>query len=397
MKDLFSMTTALFQIYFINHIKNTLRDEKFDKFISTNEFQIFNEKKIPLTLIRILLKKYDNGTVRTKLVLHSNLQIERYFQKLIHFYIPVFGIMFKMSLVENSSSFASFPPEFIRSFHLDEIGPHGHSARFVFGHSFWSSLQAYAWWKEKNPLFLDPDLNLYELIYASFFHDIAKAMDCNVTCLQNTCFLDTYAKNKYEGKSHRIHPEYSGDILLGKKGFDMLCDFKSGPWHFSKQFFTVRSLDQRTVALTAYMHWEFGNINCIITNANGDEKKISKAFETYLTKFVHYCKIVETCPSIPLLKKCILVSLTDICAGAVPSICNTDCLNMDFIFSDVQGRIWKKHEIFFLTYLFFRSPKFLNPFYKSKEIWKNQLNDHYLLIYNRLLLEAKKLDAFFLS
>ena len=194
----------------------------------------------------------------------------------------------------------------------DNILYQSHSGNLL-EHSQWSALHIIHWKLENNDLMNDVHLNT--AIISAFFHDIGKAGDCHKTCEGNYCWLDMYNENKYQGKGDMTHPEYSGDIILGKHKFKLTCDNCNNKdkcnLNISK---LIKELDSSVnichVALAAYMHWEFGKINTFT-----DESSYLQMIINYIKTFMDYCEQLNLHPEEKLLKLCIVVSCADISSG----------------------------------------------------------------------------------
>uniref|UniRef100_A0A6C0KPT3 HD/PDEase domain-containing protein n=1 Tax=viral metagenome TaxID=1070528 RepID=A0A6C0KPT3_9ZZZZ len=184
-------------------------------------------------------------------------------------------------------------------------------------HSQWAALQILKWNYEGNVLVKGLDLNT--LVISAFFHDIGKGGDCVKSCSPNECWLDIYAPDKYNREGDPAHPKYSGNLLLGKSLFFTNCSCM-----LDKCGINIKDLiesefpaiDIRVVALTAYMHWEFGKINMPFDWETGVENPMICRLNAYIKKYVEYCKLCQLNPkNITYLKMCIAVSCADISAG----------------------------------------------------------------------------------
>lgn len=169
-------------------------------------------------------------------------------------------------------------------------------------HSQWTAYQIKKWSEEKSAILEGVDLNT--AIVAAFFHDIGKGGDC---------IFDMYSAEKYNSKGDRSHPINCGDILMGTSKF-FICDgTKKGdeiniPKLIKDNF---PDLDINKLALAAYMHWEFGEINRAKTDA-----EVVTAAEAYLKKFKDSVSKVGLKANLELLKLCIAVSCADIAGSS---------------------------------------------------------------------------------
>ena len=199
----------------------------------------------------------------------------------------------------------------------------GHGGN-LFEHSQWAALQIVVWLKKGEPMVKEYLDNFHEhsgrrqkqfdlLLLAGFLHDVGKAGDC---------IFDMYSKHKYHGdeKGDAVHPQHCGEMLLGHTAFHYGCGrkakgqmvqkFKIRPkiksW-FPQHRFTRRDLN--TLALAAFMHWEFGRLNI----EKREWGQITN--EEYVTTFKAECARCNLAPTTELLQMCIIVSCTDISAG----------------------------------------------------------------------------------
>ena len=185
-----------------------------------------------------------------------------------------------------------------------------HHSGDLFQHSQWSALQIIKWNIDGDEVV--EDLDMKTAIISAFFHDIGKGGDCIETCIKTMCWFDMYSSKKYNNGHDSIHPTYSGDMILGKIEFKINCDSC-----VSDCSINIKSLIEETfpdvsikqVALSAYMHWEFGKLN--INDKKSDNDKIIN----YFINFNTYCKLCDLEPSEYLLRLCIAVSCADITAG----------------------------------------------------------------------------------
>ena len=168
----------------------------------------------------------------------------------------------------------------------------------LFAHSQWSALQIIKWFDDDDKII--DNLNLNETVLCAFFHDIGKGYDC---------LFNMYDSQKYDKKGDHVHPDYCGDVILGKIELQK-CD-GTGKKINIKEFFTTNfnHYDIKHIALTAYMHWEFGKLNI------GDDEYLSFRVFGYLHTFFQTCLKLELDPTEYLLKLCIAVACADITAS----------------------------------------------------------------------------------
>ena len=182
-------------------------------------------------------------------------------------------------------------------------------------HSQWSALQILKWGLENDEVMEGVDLET--AIVAAFFHDIGKGGDCISTCTDRMCWFDMYAEHKYDKKGELEHIVYSGDMLLGKRMFKADCDgCKSNCTIDIRQLIqqVFRTVDVNQVALAAYMHYAFGELN---KTAYPPKPQIPMdvKISAYFTEFVNACHKCDLEPTLGMLKLCIAVSSADITAG----------------------------------------------------------------------------------
>jgi len=186
-------------------------------------------------------------------------------------------------------------------------------------HSQWAALQIMKWNHEGNSL--TEGMDITTLVVSAFFHDIGKAGDCITTCSAETheCWHDMYAVDKYDKQGDPVHPSYCGDLILGKKMFYTDCKCMGDECGINIKTMIedeFPSIDIRVVALTAYMHWEFGKLNMPVDWSTGLENPMICRLNTYMKEYVKWCKVCGLEPTnITYLKLCIAVSCADIAAG----------------------------------------------------------------------------------
>lgn len=190
----------------------------------------------------------------------------------------------------------------------------------LFDHSQWAALQILQW----NTAGVDimEGVDFLTAYVSAFFHDIGKGGDCieneKIVNGKLVRWRDMYSPDKYAKQGEQLHPEFSGDMILGLRPFYFNCS------SYDKINFRIiiktlfPDIDIQAVALSAYMHWEFGKLN--IGSASLEEK-----MNQYYKTFVFYCEKCKLEPSLALLKLCIAVSCADIAAGTnsrlLPSVC----------------------------------------------------------------------------
>ena len=196
----------------------------------------------------------------------------------------------------------------------------------LFEHSQWCALQIIDWFKNKDPLI--ENLDLETCIISAFFHDIGKGYDC---------IYNIYDKKKYNGKDHNIHTKYSGDIILGLLNAKVCENVYTISFNIRKLInLYFPNVNIKDIALAAYMHWEFGrNIS------------LEQTYYKYVKKFIKYSLRVgytlNQIPSLlPQLKLCIITSCADIASGT-----NIRLLNYDIVAEQKypNNDIWIKYHI----------------------------------------------------
>lgn len=192
-------------------------------------------------------------------------------------------------------------------------------------HSQWTALQIKKWKKQNDPIV--KDINVYLAMITAFFHDIGKGGDCNFLLYEGA------EKKKYDGKGDAVHPEFSGDMILGLKKFYVCPETsENSEDNKSKKEINIRKLVEsffpttelqingnldytiKTVAFVAYMHWEFGKLN--IKKGKDDERSEEEykqfTFKVYMDLFMKIAKKLQIKPTTDLLKLTIAVSCADI-------------------------------------------------------------------------------------
>jgi hypothetical protein len=173
----------------------------------------------------------------------------------------------------------------------------------LFAHSQWSALQVLEWFKTND--ILVEGLDLVTCIVASFFHDIGKGGDC---------YYDMYSDNKYHNKGDESHPEYSGHMILGRIEFNRCQKANNTSLKINELIKTYFiNVDIREIALSGYMHWEFGKLNYT-------SPSIEERYYNYVKTFIKYAREVGydniSTHLLSQLKLCILVGCADIAAGS---------------------------------------------------------------------------------
>ena len=177
-------------------------------------------------------------------------------------------------------------------------------------HSQWTALYILLWFKDKN--IITEGLDELTCVLSAFFHDIGKASDC---------VYDMYSNEKYEGKGEQVHPEHSGDIIMGTRELKN-CE-KNISINLIKLISNFPNVNIVDIALSAYMHWEFGRINIPLDKHivfYTEEEKLEYKYSRYFSTFMDYVNKLNISPIksnlLYLLKLCIIVSCADIAAGS---------------------------------------------------------------------------------
>lgn len=243
-----------------------------------------------------------------------------------------------------------------------------HASQNVLAHSWWTAEYIHQWFIEKDPW--TRGLNQRLAVICGFFHDIAKASECNKSCVNKKCWIDAYAAKNYGGKGDRVHPWVSGMILLGKLPFVSNC--KTGETLDIPKLLTEMKVNPRIVALTAFMHWSFGQINA---DLNHDppyslmNPKDYQAFRKYLDEFFEACKICDLQPEPCFMRLCLLISRADMFASSRTEVgCDSGVRLLDKACSKI-------------------SPLQLQMFYQNYvDTWtKYRMNIRASAIYNKLV------------
>lgn len=211
-----------------------------------------------------------------------------------------------------------------------------HGSQHVLGHSLWSALYMENFFL-LNSRFVQ-GLDEQEAVLCGFFHDIAKATNCGLTCRENKCWLDVYNPLNYHAKGDSVHPQVGGDVVLGKERFWSECpvdDVKVRifadleQWKkthggasllLPHEYFAWTGVDFRVVALTTYMHWEVGNINAALARDPFDKEKHEQAYDKYIALFSGKCSQSGLTPSLYLLRLCMVVAFADILAASLEEL-----------------------------------------------------------------------------
>jgi hypothetical protein len=191
----------------------------------------------------------------------------------------------------------------------------------LFDHSQWAALQILQWYK--NGVDIMEGVDFFTAYVSAFFHDIGKGGDCiQTTKIVNgkaVTWYDMYSPDKFAKQGDQLHPEYSGDMILGHRLFQFECNCFDCQLNFKTLLnILFPNVNVKEVALGAYMHWEFGKLN--YTGISLEEK-----LKKYYKSFNEYCQKCGLKPSLRLLKLCIAVSCADIAAGTdarlLPNVC----------------------------------------------------------------------------
>ena len=264
-----------------------------------------------------------------------------------------------------------------------------HASKDVYIHSSWATLQMLNWYRVG--LYSDYEIDIRESMYCALLHDISKASYCAFTCIDYECWYDSYSKLNYEGASDNVHPDLSGEILMGKKPMIINCPTiipknltlkKQREWldkwvrenpdhhfYFNETFFRELNISQKVVALTAYMHWEFGRLNMAYNNGT-----LPQAVENYLDKFEKFCRKVCYKPTIQNVKKCLFVALADIYGSSTPE--KVVCTNKENKFFPGLSNILCQEESLKITF-------------PAEPAWeKFKLNESAVIIYNNVIVRA---------
>lgn len=175
-----------------------------------------------------------------------------------------------------------------------ERGPR-HHAGDLYEHSWWAAMSVHRWKRKRHRL--TEGVALEEGMLAALLHDVGKAGDC---------VFDTAQAGKYgPGTTAKAHVVRGGDLLMGRAPYVIECSSGVSVDLVQMVRESHPSLDPRRLAVTSYMHYDFG-----LLRGQGDH-----AFEDYVLKFRTTCKDCGLRPSLSLLKLSIAVSCADI-AGA---------------------------------------------------------------------------------
>jgi hypothetical protein len=154
-------------------------------------------------------------------------------------------------------------------------------------------------------------------IICAFFHDIGKGLDC---------IYDLYDRDKFPDGNDALHTVYSGDAILKKKLMKNCItpsEKKDIDINEIIKFLINKVLEKyqvsvpidtlvKIVALTSYLHWDFGKIN--IGNKEDEQKRITK----YVNDFISQCEEIDLKPNKEYLSLCILINCVDTLASSKP-------------------------------------------------------------------------------
>ncbi len=232
----------------------------------------------------------------------------------------------------------------------------------LYEHSEWSTLQVIQWFEEDNKLTESLDIGTAKV--CAYFHDIGKGGDC---------IKNMYDPSKYRGKGEQQHPLDSGDMILGKKEYNFCNGNKININKLIKDLYP--NIDTKVVALTAYMHWEFGKLNIpgVDPNEQNEEKlnNLSIKINDYLNLFRHFCDVCGLTPNDYLLKMCILIACADISSGTNIRLKKNKKVPKQKYISKDPWVLFKMDK----RYLFYRE-KVLNQFNKSKTSFGRCMSDY---------------------
>ena len=179
-----------------------------------------------------------------------------------------------------------------------------HHAGNLFEHSQWCALKIIDWHNKNDPIMMDIDLET--AVVSAFFHDIGKGYDC---------VFNTYSPKKYNGRGDGDHPEFSGDVILGKIPFK-ICSCTNREINM-KVFINENfpSIDVDAVAICAYMHWQFGLLNMPDKQSDASVDNYTTYLNKlvmYINKFIEYCTMLRIKDTLKLLKLCMVIACADV-------------------------------------------------------------------------------------
>lgn len=403
--------------YYIEEFQSIWRSWLFNEFDIKREdlgrTEIF-PRNVSLKIPYAFLQKFTElSDPQVKTLLEETKDLNALSHQILNRHFPLYLVMRIMMKYENSPW--PFPLQ-------DKTIPQNHASKTVLGHSFWSAYAICDWIQAKLPILQDPQLNLREIIYAAFFHDIGKSQSCAWTCTngvgrKNHCFLDVYSKINYEGESDRVHPTFSAKIIMGELPLWLKCpsrksmanliqltDLEKIVWlqkwksrhpywafYFNRLHFETLGLNQKNIALAALMHWEVGVINQAITSsANPEiaEVQIQQAYNNYLTIFLRSCNQLKIRPSMQQLKQCILVGFADVKGASPPELCSPNCTKICIPREPM-------HDLLYLICQWIPDKSYLNPYYVPKNPWTSfRLHQNYEKIFYTLVAKAVNSNLF---
>ena len=141
---------------------------------------------------------------------------------------------------------------------------------------------------------------------------------------------------------------------------------------------TSEPLSIKEIALSAYMHWEFGKLNIpgVDPNEQNEEKlnNLSIKINDYLNLFKHFCNVCGLTPNDYLLKMCILIACADISSGTNIRLKKNRKVPKQKYISKDPWVLFKMDK----RYLFYRQ-KVLDQFNKLKTSFGSCMSDYLYL------------------
>jgi hypothetical protein len=193
-------------------------------------------------------------------------------------------------------------------------------------------------------------------IIASFLHDIGKTGDCAYRCIGGDCWFDGRSayRDDIPGRRVSTHSVRGADIIVGRRPFFTECPtldelktmMAAAPadddaahtralhaWTAARNarfdidvFFKalgINDADRNVLALSTYMHWEFGRLN--IGAPLTDKKGMFLKYKKYVDTFVGKARELKVTPTAEVLKLCISISVADVRGNHPPKTTQHTC------------------------------------------------------------------------
>jgi hypothetical protein len=202
-------------------------------------------------------------------------------------------------------------------------------------HSQWSAIYIIKFFDNNDDIikWIQPNEKIFYLnflIICAFFHDIGKGLDC---------ILNLYDRDKFPDGNDALHTIYSGDTILNKKQFK---DCDNNDFININQIirFLITKVIEKTgsskdieelikiIALTAYLHWDFGKINI------GLEEDLDIRVTKYVNDFMSQCQILGLEIKEEYIRMCMIINCVDTLASSKPEYSDITPLEKKYLGKD---------------------------------------------------------------